>query len=260
MTETYAKGAGEAGAGSGVLARALSSFIKLTPGEIAALRALEQRPHSFDKGEVITSPIEPSAGPFVVLEGFALKFRQDMSGHRQASMLLIPGDIGNLGSAVLFATDDFVVAEGHCVASRFRIDEFYTLLSEHPRVGAALVWRAAVARSILAEHLVDVGRRSAYHRIGHRLLELLVRMKWAGITTNDTLAFEIHLATLADMVGLSPEHASRTMKTLRDDGFISVTDRIITIEDAVGLATACEFDPSYLHLSGVPSRLDQRFS
>ena len=54
------------------------------------------------------------------------------------------------------------------------IDE---LFERSPRLAKALFWSAGCEAAILAEHLIDAARRSAYERVSHLLLELFVRLK-----------------------------------------------------------------------------------
>lgn len=252
-------GGAPAEAGASVIANALRGFTSFSATEIGALRQLESRREHIAKGTEIVLPGQKHSSPFVLIEGFVVEYRQDDDGQRQALELMLPGDIANLRSVVLSETDIHMAAASKAVIARFGAQQFYRLISDHPRLGAVIIWRAALGRSMLAEHLVDVGRRNAYQRLGHRLLELLVCMEWAGLVTDDTLAAPLDLKTLGDMVGLSLEHTSRTMARLREDGLVEVSGRRIRVLDRLRLAEASKFDSSYLHLEGLPRKLNRHF-
>lgn len=53
---------------------------------------------------------------------------------------------------------------------------------------------------------------------------------------------------LADALGLTPVHVSRTLKGLEEDGLISRHNRTISISDWEALTRASDFTPNYLHL------------
>ena len=88
--------------------------------------------------------------------------------------------------------------------------------------------------------------RSAYERVGHLLLELLVRLKSAGLTEN--MSFEIPLTQelIADALGLTTVHVNRTIRALREDKLISVEGKIMTVLDFEALSRLSDFQNSYL--------------
>lgn len=248
-----------ADAGTCVVANALRVFTSFSASEIGALLGLESRREQIEKGSELVLPGQEHSTPFVLLDGYVLEYRQDDDGQRQALELLLRGDIANLRSIVLNKTDIHVAAASRAVIARFSAAQFFRLIADHPRLGAVIIWRAALGRSILAEHLVDAGRRNAYQRLGHRLLELLVRLEWAGLADDGMLAAPLDLKMLADMAGMSLEHTSRTMGRLREDGLVEATGRQIRIRDRLRLVKASGFDPSYLHPEGLPHKLNNRF-
>jgi CRP-like cAMP-binding protein len=237
----------------------LRGFTAFSASEVSALVRLESRREQIDRGTELVLPGQKHTTPFVLIEGYLIEYRQDDDGHRQAIELLLRGDIANLRSTVLSSTDIHVAAASRAVIARFTAAQLFRVIAEHPRLGAVIVWRAALGRSILAEHLFDVGRRNAYQRLGHRLLELLVRMEWAGLAEDGTLPAPLDLKMLADMIGLSLEHTSRTLVRLRKDGLIDAAGPHIRIPDRLRLAEASGFEPSYLHLEGLPRTLNNRF-
>ena len=97
-----------------------------------------------------------------------------------------------------------------------------------------------------AEHVVDIGRRSAYERIAHLFLELLYR--WRVIDAADERSFEMPLTQelIADALGLSIVHVNRTLRRLRESGLIEVQGHRFTIVDLEAVAELADFDGSYL--------------
>jgi CRP-like cAMP-binding protein len=241
-----------------VVANAMGRFVSFSEAEVSALHSLERRHESVRKGGELVTPGQKQSKPFIVIGGSVIEYRVNANGQRQALEILLRGEIANLRSTVLRSTDIYMVAGTDAVVSRFTAADFHRVISGHPRLAAVMIWRAAVGRSMLAEHLLDVGRRNAYQRVGHRLLELLVRMELAGASESNTLSVPLELVTLSDMLGLTVEYTSRTLTRLRDDGLVEASGRYIKILDRERLEEVSDFNSSYLHPDGFPEDWGRR--
>jgi DNA-binding transcriptional regulator LsrR (DeoR family) len=58
---------------------------------------------------------------------------------------------------------------------------------------------------------------------------------------------------LADLLGLSSVHVSRSVAALRDAGLIRTSNGAIQLLDIEGLSEVAQFDPAYLHIARQPS-------
>ncbi len=243
--------------GNTPLARRLATIVSLEAEDRRALDRLARDPRDFPKGTELIEVGDEETMPFVLLDGFVTVSRSGHDGDRMIVDLLIPGDLANIRSIVLERTDMFYVSVSDVTLSRFVPKVYHELLTGRPRLGTALVFAGAVDRSLLAERLYSIGRRSGYQRLGHFLLELLIRMERAGLAEGHSFRAPLTLATLADLLGMTLEHVSRLMQRLRRNGLIR-TDRDRTeIVDVDALAKACGFDPSYLHGTERPKPLQE---
>jgi DNA-binding transcriptional regulator LsrR (DeoR family) len=84
-----------------------------------------------------------------------------------------------------------------------------------------------------------------------------MRMERAGLASGSSFRAPLTLATLADLLGMTLEHVSRLMQRLRRNGLIRTDRELIEIVDIEALAKACDFDPSYLHVSENPKPLQR---
>ncbi|HZC55119.1 MAG TPA: helix-turn-helix domain-containing protein [Xanthobacteraceae bacterium] len=73
-----------------------------------------------------------------------------------------------------------------------------------------------------AEHLIDVGRRSALERVAHFLLELLTRLQAIGLADERSFQMPLTQELIGDALGLSVPHVSRTLRQLREDDLVAV--------------------------------------
>jgi len=128
----------------------------------------------------------------------------------------------------------------------------FGLFRSHPRLGAALFWQAGHESALFAEHLVGVGRRSAYERVAHLLLEFLVRLQQAGLADERSYALPMTQELMADSLGLSLPHVNRTLRRLREDGLILLKGARLTCLDVAALSRLAGFDGPNLAAQRIP--------
>lgn len=244
----------------GVIAGLLRRFVTVTSETEELLRSLEKHRHHCEAGRDLLDINDHDNWPFVLISGFAIEYRLVSSGRRQITDILLPGQIGNMDSVLLDTPDQFISAMTDVVIARFSPEQLYQITAKHPKIGIALVWVQALGRSRLAEHLVDIGRRNAYQRLGHLLLEILARLEWRGISQDNRIDIPISLSVLGDMLGLSFEHVSRTLSRLRDDGLVETDRHGLVVKDRQRLVELTGFDPGYLHLDDQPRPFHSRFN
>jgi CRP-like cAMP-binding protein len=62
-------------------------------------------------------------------------------------------------------------------------------------------------------------------------LELHKRLEFRGISKGLTIPFPLKQADIADMLGLTPVHVSRTLEKLREEGLLETQKNALTILD-----------------------------
>jgi CRP-like cAMP-binding protein len=112
-----------------------------------------------------------------------------------------------------------------------------------------------VEASIYREWLLNNGRRDARARIAHLLCELVVRSDALGINLGGNYNLPMTQEQIGDAVGLTAVHVNRTLKSLSNDGLITLTGRGISFPDWDRLKDEAGFNSRYLHMSqsGEPS-------
>jgi CRP-like cAMP-binding protein len=183
---------------------------------------------------------------YVNHNGWLLRYKILHGGSRQIIDFVLPGQIFGLQACLFKNALDSVAAITDSSLSEIPFEMIEDVFERNPRLARALFWLAVSETAIIAEHLVDAARRSAYERISHLLLELCVRLKGAGLT--DDMSFELPLTQelIGDAVGLTTVHVNRTMRSLREDKLIAVDGKRVTILDFEGLSLISDFDKSYL--------------
>lgn len=182
---------------------------------------------------------------YILVEGWACRYKTTRDGSRQIIALLVPGDVANTDT-LMFRRANFGVRvlSSARVASISR-ERLAALACEHDGINSAVIRLVAVENAILGQWAVCLGRCTAHTRIAHLLCELAVRAR--GLDANN---FDLPLTQkhLADALGLTSVHVNRTMQQLRSEGLIATVGCSISFPDVAKIWKRAGFDPAYLHL------------
>ncbi|MGN6551873.1 MAG: Crp/Fnr family transcriptional regulator [Pararhizobium sp.] len=239
------------------LIRKLENFTKLSQSDkdaIAEMATVRVR-HAVAREDLVREGDRPEA-LFLILDGWAYRYKYLENGQRQIMSFFIAGDLCDLNIFVLREMDHSIATVTDVDVAVISRDAFNELSLECPRVIQALLWESLVNSAIQREWTVNLGQRDAMERVSHLLCELFVRLQAVGLTSGDSCAFPITQAELADATGLSTVHMNRTIQELRSDGLIGLKGRTLIIPDLEALQRRGMFSPNYLHLGREGSHLD----
>jgi CRP-like cAMP-binding protein len=228
----------------------LLKYMTLGDREIALLEALVQDQRSVAAGFQLLDPRETYSNAFLINDGWALRYRAFPDGRRQIINFLLPGDAFGLGGLVLSRPDHSVSAITPLSVSPLAPEALMTMMREHPRLGAAFLWSASQEEAVLREHIASIGRRTAYERVAHLLLELMHRLEMVDLTENRQYHMPLSQPLLADALGLSVVHVNRTLRKLQNDGLVAISARRMTILDYDALKRVADFHRGFLHIPG----------
>ncbi|HEU0216443.1 MAG TPA: Crp/Fnr family transcriptional regulator [Stellaceae bacterium] len=224
----------------------LMQLVPLSQDEIDILLELQASPRVVQRHRDIITEGRSYGSIFIIMEGNAIRYRILHDGRRQIVNIVLPGDIvGALGyftESSLYSTKALTeVAVAAVPFSRLN-----ALHETHPRLVTKIFWWFSCESTIYAEHLVDLGRRSALERVAHFLLELLTRLQSIGLADEQSFKIPLTQELLADALGLSIPHVNRVLRRLREDQLVVVEDQRVTVKDMDALAELADFEPSYL--------------
>lgn len=234
----------------------IQTAIELTEGEKTALNTLANRSITvLSKGQVLETAGYPHEAVYVVRDGWAIRHKDLSNGNRQVLDFVLPGDLVGIEGCVLSQADHTVTALTDLRVARGSFEKSGDLLRDYPRLIAGLVWSGARQRAILSEHLVSLGRRSAYERIAHLIVEMYHRLEVRGLTDDQTFSMPVTQGVLADMLGLSVVHVNRSLRRLAQDGFIEKHRDTVKIKDLEGLLRRVPFDDRYVDYTPMPKAM-----
>jgi CRP-like cAMP-binding protein len=239
------------------LALRLQAFTKLSREDLASIeRASRKGTREVGaRRDLIREGDEPKS-VFLVLDGWACRYKQLPDGRRQIVGLFIPGDICDLNVYILKEMDHSIGAITNLKVAEIGRDDFEQLMQANPRVMQALFWDELVTVSVQREWTLNVGQRTAYERISHLFVELFLRLKAVGLADGNSCDLPLTQVDIADASGLTAVHVNRTLQELRKEGLIELQGRKLVIPDLTALKNAALFNDNYLHLNREGAHLD----
>jgi CRP-like cAMP-binding protein len=227
----------------------LASHSDLGDNESRAILDLPARPAQIQTNRDFVRLGERVDQACFVVTGLVGRFGQNREGGRQITAVHLPGDIANLSSVVApearSALQALWVSTILCVPH----EALRGAARRHPAIAEAFWRESAIEAAVLAEWIVNVGRRNAKSRVAHLLCEIASRVEGLGVRVGSTIPFPATQTHIADMLGLTSVHVNRMVQKLKEDGIVAVHSRMIHVLDWERLKKVGDFDPDYLRIA-----------
>ena len=238
------------------LIRKLDNYVHLSQDDREALESTAQATKYFAVHTDLIHEGDPTNDIYLILSGWAYRYKRLPDGRRQIMAYLIPGDLCDQRIFVLRRMDHCIGTATPATVAVIPTEAMISLTDRYPRIARALWWSTLVDEAITREWVLNVGQRSALERLAHLVCELFVRVQAVGLSHGLSFDLPITQIELADTVGLTPVHTNRTLAKLRADGLVSWRGRVLTILDLDRLTSLSMFNPAYLHLEHEGETLD----
>jgi CRP-like cAMP-binding protein len=227
----------------------LSGFVELSAGDKNLIQsAVGKSLRSAAAHSDIVREGDSPRSVKVILEGWAMRYKQLPDGRRQVLALMLPGDICDANAFIYQHMDHSIGALTTVRYAEVSQADFETLLTASPRLTRALWWSGLVTLSIQREWTTNIGQRQAYERIAHLFCEVHARMQAIGLTRGESCDFPLTQTDIADSTGLTPVHVNRMVQALRKDELIELRDKRLKVLAPAQLRRVAMFNPAYLHL------------
>lgn len=240
------------------LARKLSLFRDLAPDDVLALRALSAPPRRYPGRRDLVEEGGRQTALYLVLEGWACRYRQLPDGRRQVLCVLLPGDMCDLEACEIRESDHALATITPAVVAEIPPCRVEEACARSPRVLSALRMGTLAAAAMQREWTVNLGQRTAIERLAHFLCEIYLRQRGIGLAEGGGCPMPLTQGDMADALGITSVHVNRTLMALRQAGLVEVRRRRLGIPDLPALVEAAGFDARYLHFerdvygSGLP--------
>lgn len=187
-------------------------------------------------------------GPiFVILEGWACRYKLLPEGTRQITAFLMPGDCCDLHASVLNFMEHSIATITPARVAMVPRPRMEDLMTTRPAITRAFWWAQLVDEDTLRAWIVSMGRRDSVQRVAHLMCELYFRARNVGLTSAGRFELPLTQAVLGDALGLTAVHVNRVLRKLRVAGVMELAAGSLIISDAAKLASVAGFDDNYLH-------------
>jgi CRP-like cAMP-binding protein len=233
--------------GLNIFIRTLLTRSRLTTEDRHQLAALPFQLRRLAPNEYILRQGDEAVACPVLLSGFAFRQKHVQGGGRQIVAVKIPGEALDFQSLYLARADHSIQALTHVELAIVPHAAIEALLAARPHIARAVMVDILVESAIGREWQLNIGRRNALERLAHFLCEFDCRV--SVITREADTGYDIPLTQeqLADLLGLTPVHINRTVKSLVDTGALARNRRRLQIADIGALQRIASFSPHYLH-------------
>lgn len=225
----------------------LSAFNQLDQSDVDVLvKATERARQIPARTDLIREGDRP--GPvFVILDGWACRYKILPGGTRQVLAFLMPGDSCDLHIGLLAEMDhgiQTIVPAEVVTIDRIEMDR---ILDAHRAIAKAMYIGQLVDEGIMRAWITSMGRRSSVERVAHLMCELYLRASAIGLPTKPSFEMPLSQLLLADALGMTAVHLNRVLKELRTSGAMTIRRNSLTISDPAQLIKVAGFDENYLH-------------
>lgn len=229
-----------------ILNRKLSPSLPLAAQEESALLDLTSASRAIRPGREIISEGKRCNAVFLITQGIAIRYRILRDGRRHILNFVFPGDFAGIISCRFESALYSIKALTPVTMSPISLTKLLGLCDSHPGLAVKLFWSFSFESTILAEHLIALGRRSALERVAHFLLELLTRLQDLGLAEGGSFRLPLTQEMIGDALGLSIPYVNRVLQQLRQDGLVTIKHQIVTIQNVEELSALADFERGYL--------------
>ncbi|MBR2173411.1 Crp/Fnr family transcriptional regulator [Sphingopyxis sp.] len=225
----------------------LQNFGHLGPDDVAALAAATAAPRMVGaRRDLIREGDQP--GPvFVILDGWACRYKILPSGTRQVLAFLMPGDSCDLHAGLLAEMDHSIQTVTPALVATIDRIQMDRIMDRHPAVARAMYVGQLIDEGTMRAWITSMGRRASIERVAHLMCELYLRARNIGLINEDRLRLPLSQLLLADALGMTAVHLNRVLKELRLSGAMNLQRGSLEITDPVKLIQIAGFDENYLH-------------
>jgi CRP-like cAMP-binding protein len=221
----------------------MPGFRAFEPEELRFVASFKTGEVTAEVGETLLLEGENSEHLYTMLAGWAFRYKTLPDGRRQILNYMLPGDLvglqGSLMGGELQHSVEALSPLILCAFKRSRLDE---LFRNHPGLSFDITWLAAQEERMLDDHLLSLGRRTAFERAAYLVAFLYQRAASVGLRGSTPLLLPITQTHVADTLGLSIVHTNKTLRKLADRGLIRWLDRSCEVLDIDGLMQAARWD------------------
>lgn len=216
--------------------------------EKSVISELDITPHHYPADTIIIHQGDRIRCIHLIQNGWGCVYRDLSNGQRQILDFPMRSDFVGLRSAEGYSYNT-ITSITEINVFKISLCSLEKGILKAPKLGLILIELFARQRSLLTEHLTNLGCRSALVRTAHLLLELGDRAKACGMADASGYNFPFAQHQLADALGLTPIHLNRMLRELRENKLVIFRNNYVEFLDRKNLVDLAEYDGEFLNMS-----------
>lgn len=221
-------------------------FRELTDAECRLLEGLEEDLQKVPKGHTIRKEKHPLKTFFTLSGGWAYSYRNLSNGERQIIDIFVPGQIIGLREIAFSHSDIGIKTLTNAELCPFPKERLSEVFAASPELTDLFFLILSRDQAVLAQRIIAIGRLNADRRLAHFLLEMRLRLKYIKHEFVSEYRLPLSNVQIADALGMSPVHLSRTLTRLKNLGLIQKQHHQIVIRNEEGLKELADFEDRFL--------------
>jgi CRP/FNR family transcriptional regulator, anaerobic regulatory protein len=218
-------------------------FRPLKPDELKLVSGSRSGQGELIPGRFLIRAGESPKALYTLYEGWAGACPDVKGRMPQVTEILLPGDLVGLQGCITGRYSHSVVALTrirYCILDRSMPEK---LAARGGSLCLAMLRNFCEERSRRERMATLLGDGSPTQRLAYFFLETFTRLKAVGLAAETMCPFPLRRIQIAQIVGLSEVHVSRTLATMRKDGLIDIANNILFISDEERLADIAKLKP-----------------
>jgi CRP-like cAMP-binding protein len=194
---------------------------------------------SFNKGEAIYQPGDPSSSVYVVNQGRVKLAYLDVSGKKLTFAVIDQGELfGEMALVGEKTRQSIAIALEKTIVQRINRAKFWHLLNHQPMYMLRLMNLLGARVHEIGEIVENLAFKDLQTRLSRQLLKLSSE---CGVQTENgiLIGFQITHQELADMIGSARENTTILLNQFEQEGILNKSRYQITIKDQVKLKERC---------------------
>ncbi|MCD2325089.1 Crp/Fnr family transcriptional regulator [Sphingomonas sp. IC-56] len=217
----------------------LEEFATLCAGSADLLENWASEQVRYPAGAKIRKQGDPATCVYFLAEGWVGSSMSLADGRRQFMKIHLPGDVLGSPSMSLSAAAETLEAFTEVSIAHVPHRVLGQLIDKSPRFAATFLLSVQKERVALMYEKAILGQGSAMERMAWFLLDLHARLRAADMADEDGFDSPLKQEQIADLLGMTPVHASRTLTRLQREGLIERRRGRITFCDVAALRALC---------------------
>jgi CRP/FNR family transcriptional regulator len=201
----------------------------------AEIDALRRGIRTVPAKRIIYRAGEVSKDLHILYSGWAFRYKLLNGGRRQILSFALPGDAISMRMLFLDRGAFSVQALTACTLCTFDRDDFAAFVARNPDIVRGAELLCVESNAATEDQLADIGRRSAYERVGRLILNLARRMKMKGMLNGLGGYLPLSQLHIADALGLTSIHVGRVLRQLHEDRVLTLNRSQFAIHDLPAL-------------------------